>query len=234
VSNSSDNAYHDLRAAILGLELMPGERLSERGLEALLGASRTPIRAALMRLENEGLAQRAGHGWRVAPIDLTELRNVMEYRVVLESATVAAAMSRAAPGELAALRALLDETLIDTGESGLRRGESFHLALAHLSRNPFFVDGIRDALTRLSRTRWLEVRSPDARAVVQAEHAAIVDAMLAGDEPGAVTLMAAHNHGTRERLLALLTEQRRQLRGRGISIIESSCDHAGVSVQSGN
>lgn len=229
MTTSSDSAYLDLRMAILSLELMPGERLSERGLEALLGASRTPIRAALMRLENEGLTQRAGHGWRVASIDLTELRTVMEYRAVLESAIVAAAMSRAEPGEIAALRALLDRTPLDDEETGLRQGESFHLALAHLSRNPFFVEGIRDALTRLSRTRWLEVRSPESRAMVHTEHAGIVDAMLAGDEPNAVALMAAHNHGTRQRLLAMLTEQRRQLRGRGISIIESSQEQAGIA-----
>jgi hypothetical protein len=37
-------------AAVLSLELMPGERLSERGLEPLTGASRTPVRAALTRL----------------------------------------------------------------------------------------------------------------------------------------------------------------------------------------
>jgi DNA-binding GntR family transcriptional regulator len=229
VTTSSDSAYLDLRMAILSLELMPGERLSERGLEALLRASRTPIRAALMRLENEGLTQRAGHGWRVAPIDLTELRNVMEYRAVLESAIVATAMSRADPEEIAALRTLLDQAPLDNEEIGLQRGESFHLALAHLSRNPFFVDGIRDALTRLSRTRWLEVRSPESRAMVHAEHAGIVDAMLAGDESSAVARMAAHNRGTRERLLALLNEQRRQLRGRGISIIESSQEPTGMA-----
>src|ERR1700712_1569252 len=47
--------YGRIRAAILSLELAPGQRLSERGLEPAFGASRTPIPAALMRLEPEGL-----------------------------------------------------------------------------------------------------------------------------------------------------------------------------------
>ena len=44
-----------LREAILALDLKPGERLSERQIEARFAASRTPVRAALFRLESEGL-----------------------------------------------------------------------------------------------------------------------------------------------------------------------------------
>ena len=64
--------YDRLRAAILSLELAPGERLTERGLEASFDASRTPVRAALGRLDAEGLVQRDGRGWIVSPIDLAE------------------------------------------------------------------------------------------------------------------------------------------------------------------
>ncbi len=106
---NEDSAYDRLRAAILSLEFVPGERLSERGLESVLGASRTPIRAALMRLENEGLTQRAGRGWQVSPIDLAEVRAVMEYREALEVAAVTLAVERATDEELAALRALADD-----------------------------------------------------------------------------------------------------------------------------
>ena len=89
--------YTVLRSAILALELMPGEGLSERGLESMLNASRTPIRAALMRLANEGLTQRSGRGWQVSPIDLAEVRAVMEYREALVSAAVRLAVARAPP-----------------------------------------------------------------------------------------------------------------------------------------
>ena len=56
-----------LREMILGLEIGPGERLTERWIESQFGASRTPVRAALMRLETEGLVGRDGRGWTVAP-----------------------------------------------------------------------------------------------------------------------------------------------------------------------
>src|SRR4051812_6321514 len=65
---------HDqLREMILSLDLAPGERLTERWLESRFTGSRTPVRAALARLEGEELVRRDGRNWVVAPIDLSEL-----------------------------------------------------------------------------------------------------------------------------------------------------------------
>ncbi|MGH2940964.1 MAG: GntR family transcriptional regulator [Solirubrobacterales bacterium] len=219
---NEDTAYDRLRGEILSLELVPGERLSERGLETVLGASRTPIRAALMRLENEGLTQRADRGWQVTPIDLTEVRAVMEYREAIESAVVALAVERADDGEFDALLEIAEaHRNRDDEETGLRDGGNFHVALARLSRNRFLVDGMAGALTRLSRTRWLEVRSAQARAQARDEHVAIVTALKAGDPDEAVARVVAHNRGTCDRLLAYLTDERRRLRGRGFAIVET-------------
>jgi DNA-binding GntR family transcriptional regulator len=220
---NEDSAYSRLRTEILSLELVPGERLSERGLEAVLGASRTPIRAALMRLENEGLTRRAGRGWQVTPIDLTEVRAAMEYREAIESAVVALAVERAEDSELDALLEIAEAHRDrDDEETGLRDGSSFHVALARLSRNRFLVDGMAGALTRLSRTRWLEMRSAESRTQARDEHVAIVTALKARDAGDAVARVVAHNRGTRDRLLAYLTDERRRLRGRGFSIVESA------------
>jgi DNA-binding FadR family transcriptional regulator len=108
------------------------------------------------------------------------------------------------------------------GEAGLRRGGDFHLALARLSGNPFLADAVGDSLTRLSRTRWLEVRTPESRAQARAEHLEIVAAVRARDAELASALVVAHSRGTRDRLLDHLAEERRRLRGRGFAIIESS------------
>jgi DNA-binding GntR family transcriptional regulator len=219
---SEENAYDRLRQAVLVLDLVPGERLSERGLESLLGTSRTPIRAALMRLENEGLTQRAGRGWQVAPIDVAEVRAVMEYREAIEAAAAALAVERADDEELAALRVLAEANRDqDDEETGLRDGGDFHVALARLSRNQFFGDGMAGALTRLSRARWLLVRTPQSRAQARDEHLGIVAAVAGRDAAAAAALSVAHNRGTRDRLLDFLTEERRRLRGRGFAIIES-------------
>ncbi|MGH3298597.1 MAG: GntR family transcriptional regulator, partial [Trebonia sp.] len=220
---TEDGAYQQLRAAILALDVVPGERLTERGLESVLGASRTPIRAALMRLENEGLTRREGRGWQVTPIDLTEVRAVMEYREAIERAAVILAVERATGEELAALRVLAEANRDqDDEETGLRDGSDFHVALARLSRNHFFADGMAGALTRLFRARWLLVRTPESRSRARDEHLEIAAAVTARDTGKAVALAVAHGRDTSDRLLDCLTEERRRLRAHGFSIIESS------------
>ncbi len=225
------HAYENLRAAILSLDLVPGEKLSERGLEPVVGASRTPIRAALMRLENEGLTRRAGRGWQVTPIDLAEVRSVMEYREAVEAAAVALVVERASGEELAALRILAEaHNGQDDEETGLRDGSDFHVALARLSRNEFLADAMGGALTRLSRTRWLEVRTPESRAQARREHLEIIAAVKSRDAGLAATLVVSHSRGTRDRLLTYLSQERRRLRGRGFSIIESSTTPPALNV----
>src|SRR2546423_11544561 len=95
---------HDqLRQMILSLDLGPGERLTERWLEGQFQSSRTPIRAALMRLEGEGLVQRDGRNWVVAAIDLGEIESLAEFREPLEVTAVRLARPRPPAADLSAI-----------------------------------------------------------------------------------------------------------------------------------
>ncbi|ROP65170.1 GntR family transcriptional regulator [Curtobacterium sp. ZW137] len=212
--------YDNLRAAILTLEIAPGERISERGLEARFHASRTPVRAALSRLEREGLILHEGRSWTVTPIDLDEIASLAELRGVLEPAAARLAVSRASAEQLAEVRAHL-HTLRPTPDqqSGIRMGSTFHLDLAALGGNRFITEAIADALTRLERTRWIEVRTPEARDAAWAEHSEIIDAVQSGDADRAAELLAAHVAGTNDRLLAWIAQERRRLRGAGMAIV---------------
>lgn len=217
--------YETLRAAILGFEFVPGEKLSERGLEEFLGVSRTLVRAAFVRLEHDGLTARDGRGWRVAPIDLAEVRAVVEHREIVESGAVERVVERATDAEFLEVRALLQGLPVAADEeSGLRDGSDFHLALVRLSRNPFLVEAMDGSLTRLARTRWLEVRTPESRAQARVEHLEILDAVVGRDAVRAVELVRAHSRGTAVRLLTHLREERRRLRGRGFAIVDSADD----------
>ena len=228
--------YDRLRAAILSLDYVPGEKLTERGLESDLDASRTPIRTALLRLEADGLVRREGRGWSVTPIDLTEIRALSEYREAVEAASARLAAVRASDSDLAALADSLSgageadtsgdptsaqATDLAIEEAGIRAGNDFHALLAQLSGNPFMAESIRGVMTRLLRTRWLEVRTPESRAHAREEHLAIVAALQRRDADGAAALVIAHTRGTAERTLAFLSDERRRLRGRGFAIIES-------------
>ncbi|WP_308162371.1 GntR family transcriptional regulator [Curtobacterium flaccumfaciens] len=212
--------YDNLRAAILTLDIAPGERISERGLEARFHASRTPVRAALSRLEREGLILHEGRSWTVTPIDLDEIASLAELRGILEPAAARLAVERATAEQLAEVRGHLD-TLRPTPDqqAGIRMGSTFHLDLAALGGNRFVTDAIADALTRLERTRWIEVRTPEARDAAWDEHSAIIDAVRDGDADRAAELVAAHVAGTNDRLLSWIAQERRRLRGAGMTIV---------------
>jgi len=221
LSTSEPTLHERLRSAILSLELAPGQRLSERGLEPEFGASRTPIRAALMRLESEGLVQRDGKNWIVAPLNLDEIRALYEYREILESASARLAIDRASADDLDVLAELgrgIDST--ETPEHSIDAGTSFHLELARLSGNRFLIDAMDGVLTRLYRTRWLEVQSGEARDRVHREHEAIVAALRAGDVTSAELATVEHLRRTDERLAASVAQNRQRLRADWIPVVD--------------
>jgi len=206
-----------LRASILSLELAPGQRLSERGLEPEFRASRTPIRAALTRLESEGLVQRDGRNWMVAPLNLDEIRELYEFREALESSSIRLAGKRASPTDLEALARLASaRDANETPEHTIDGGTSFHLELARLSGNSVLLGAMESVLTRLYRTRWLEVQSADARDRVHREHESIARAIGAGDTAAAELAAIEHLRGTGERLVASIAGNRQRLRAEGL------------------
>jgi DNA-binding GntR family transcriptional regulator len=212
--------YANLRDAILRLDLAPGERISERGLEARFHASRTPVRAALSRLEREGLILHEGRSWTVTPIDLDEIAALAELRAVLEPAAARLAVERAGADAVDAVREHLDALRpAPDQQAGIIMGSTFHLDLATLGGNRFVTDAVADALTRLERTRWIEVRTPESRDAAWREHSAILDAVADRDADRAADLVAAHVVGTNERLMTFIAQERRRLRGAGMAIV---------------
>jgi DNA-binding GntR family transcriptional regulator len=212
---------HDqLREMILSLDLAPGERLTERWLESRFEGSRTPIRAALVRLEGEDLVRRDGRNWIVAPIDLGELESLAEFREPLETTAVRLACQRASEADLIGIEGMLDACQAGAPrEEWHRVGTDFHVEIARLSGNPFIVKAIEGAMTRLSRARWLEVWTEPSREQAWAEHRRILGFIRNKDPDVAAREAAEHIRDTRDRLLRSLNEDRRGLRARGFAVI---------------
>jgi DNA-binding GntR family transcriptional regulator len=209
-----------LREMILSLDLGPGERLTERWLESRFEGSRTPIRAALMRLEGEELVRREGRNWIVAPIDLGELKSLAEFREPLEITAVRLACARAKETDIAAIEAMLDACQSNASrEEWHRVGTDFHVEIARLSGNPFLVKAIEGAMIRLSRARWLEVWTQASREQAWAEHRRILGFIRNNEPDAAAREAAAHVRDTRDRLLHSLDEDRRGLKARGFAVI---------------
>ncbi|MDO3521696.1 GntR family transcriptional regulator [Ralstonia pseudosolanacearum] len=208
-----------LREMILNMEIGPGERLTERWAEAQLGASRTPVRAALLRLETDGLICREGRGWMVTPLDIQEIEQLFVYREVLEVAAIQLAAKHANIEALDQLEATLEARRPGTSTREAHQlGTEFHVQLAALAANDFITRGVADAMTRLSRARWLDT-TPEHQG--WDEHRAVLAALREGDAAKASALVSQHLRDSRDRLMKILTEGRRSLRARGIMVERS-------------
>jgi DNA-binding GntR family transcriptional regulator len=208
---------------ILSLDLTPGDKLTERWLESQFAASRTPIRAALMRLENEGLVQRDGRNWVTAPIDLGEIEALAEFRLPLEVTAVRLACARAAEADIDAIGEMLDACQPGAPrEDWHRLGGEFHVAVARLSGNTFITRALESAMTRLARARWLEVWTEPSREHAWAEHRHILDLIRQNSPDAAAAAIEAHILQTRDRLLQSLHDDRRRLRAHGFAIVRGS------------
>jgi DNA-binding GntR family transcriptional regulator len=212
--------HSQLRDMILSLNIGPGERLTERWLESRFDGSRTPVRAALVRLEAEGLVQRDGRNWIAAPIDLGEIEALAEFREPLEITAVRLACTRAGDADLDAI-----EEMLNACRPGVPReewhkvGTDFHVELARLSGNPFLVKAVEGVMTRLSRPRWLEVWTEASREQAWSEHRRILESIRAKQPAQAERETIEHIRDTRDRLLRSLNDDRRGLRARGFAIV---------------
>lgn len=104
------DAYHELREAIVTGRFQPNERLVEASIAEHLGAGRTAVRAALVRLDQEGLVVlERNRGARVRLVDGREALEIEEVRGALEGLLARRAAERMTPADLAELDSLTAE-----------------------------------------------------------------------------------------------------------------------------
>ena len=136
-----DVVFETLRQKILKGELKPGERLIEVALAQRLGVSRTPVREAIHKLEQEGLVVMAPRkGAQVATISAQSVRDVLEVRKAMECLAVCLAISRITPQERIALRQAEEAFSAASRGNDLRliaqKDEEFHKVIYMATKNP--------------------------------------------------------------------------------------------------
>jgi DNA-binding GntR family transcriptional regulator len=105
-----DRVYETLKAGILGRRFPVGAKLSVPRLARLLGVSRTPVKQAIERLEHEGLVTSLpNRGAFVAIVRRDDIREIYEFREVLEELATRLAATRTDPTLLRALEELIIE-----------------------------------------------------------------------------------------------------------------------------
>ena len=190
-----ERAYRNLKAGIVEGRYRPGESLSEVGLAAEHGMSRTPIREGLARLWQEGYLDRVvGHGYFVARVTVQQIHDTFDVRRLLEGAAAARAAELASDSDIERLRALAG---IQMGNGqDYRESEAanvqFHLAIASCARNTLALELIERCLAQVDRFMSLGVNFGDFTDNASEAHQKIAEAIARHDPDGARARMEEH------------------------------------------
>jgi DNA-binding GntR family transcriptional regulator len=209
-----ESAYQTMRQRILDNAWPPGHRALEQELALELGMSRTPVREALIRLQNEGLVEVIPrHGMSVLPVSAGDMRDIYEMLTALES-TAAELAVRRGPGE-AELKPLLDASRdmgralkADDLDAWAAADESFHRHLVALSGNRLLIDAVQNCWDRAHRARMVTLRMRPKPSHSTREHMEVVEKIRAGDARAAFEAHRAHRERGSRELLAILEQYR--------------------------
>jgi DNA-binding GntR family transcriptional regulator len=196
----SEHVCQVLRDDILAGRLAPGERLTEALAIERTGASRTPVREGLRRLEAEGLviSQRSRGTYVTYRLSAEEASLIYDVRLALEPYLTRLAAERAAPAELAAIEAVLarfSEALDDDPSVAGQLDADFHVSIYEASGSQL-MSVLRGYWSRLQLELSRRVYSTEVPRRFLREHVAIFDALTAGDGALAAERMRTHvEHG---------------------------------------
>jgi DNA-binding GntR family transcriptional regulator len=186
--------------AIVEHRLQPGTKLTEERIAELFSVSRTQVRGVLQRLAVEQLVTLVpNRGAFVAQPTAAQAHDVLDVRRTLEPGVVTRLIERLATGEardgIAQLRRLVqhEQQAHQSGDrrTAVRLSGEFHVLLAELSGSSIYLRIMRE-LTPLTCLAILSFEAPTTAACPNDEHARLIDAIEAGDAPGAIALMTEH------------------------------------------
>lgn len=182
--------------AILAGKLAPGARLGEQPLADLFNVSRTLVREALARLAARGMVEvNSRRGWFVVQPSREAARDAFSARRAIETGLLRTLPAPLDPAKIKRLKRHVAQERAaiagrDAGERSFMLGD-FHVCLAECAGNRLLADILRDLTARTTLVATLYQSTHEAGASC-AEHAAIVQALEAGDGALAERRMREH------------------------------------------
>lgn len=213
-NSTSSDAYDRILTAIIKSELRPGDTVTEIQLAQKFGFGRTPVREAIMRLENEGFIVSSDRKKRVYILFPEDIEEIFALKQSIESMIAAQAAEKASSRDKKELSALLAEMRsLKNGDSlqheayvkhWLELDTKFHnllFKIANNSRAAGVVDNLNLQFLRINLGMMvLEERVEKAIR----EHVEIGDAILRGDKEESSQLMYSHLENVKQTITSLM------------------------------
>jgi DNA-binding GntR family transcriptional regulator len=207
-----DSAYGQIRRRILDNDWPPGHRALEQEVAEQLGMSRTPVREAMLRLQNEGLVEVVPrHGMRVLPVSASDMQEIYLILTALECMAAELVAARK-PGakELAPLvdatKAMDAALKVDDLRAWAAADERFHQHLVEMAGNRHLQATVMNYWDRAHRARMFSLRLRPKPVNSTKEHMQMVERLRAGDPDGAARVTRGHRERARHELVAIFEQ----------------------------
>jgi DNA-binding GntR family transcriptional regulator len=199
-NNLAEAVYTQLKNDLFEFRLLPGDRFTESEIAARVGVSRTPVREALYKLQQEGhIEVSTRNGWNVKPLDFTRYDHLYDVRVVLELAAARKiCMADQNHEQIPLLAELQDIWLVPVArrlDNWVLVGqldEQFHENLVAAAGNPEMSRIFHDITERIRIIRRLDFTKPERIQHTYDEHGEILRSLLARRADQVAVLLKAH------------------------------------------
>jgi DNA-binding GntR family transcriptional regulator len=204
--------YETLLREILRGELLPGEALTELSLAERLAVSRTPIREALTRLEQDGLLKRTSRGMVLRERSPEEILDIYEVRILLEADAARSAAERRLPLDVITLKRIAGELEAmgagDDPDAVAEASRGFHRAVWQAAHNEPILDLLQRIHRHLVRYPAATLSYPGRREAALSEHRLLIAAIEARDGEKAAQESTRHFTAARDIRLQLWSDGR--------------------------
>ena len=212
----TDRVYAALKKDIITCVLRPGQAFTEKDLTERYSTSRTPVRQAAVRLQEEDLVRIvANRGYFVSQLTIQGMNDIFEFRAAVESACAELLCgARISRPDMSALEVAAHVPARRDGQltAFVEADTAFHVGIARLTRNALSVRAVAQMRAHTERIMYAAADLVDTkfyREVPAREHMAILHAITRNDPERARELMRKHIIGGKKQILELA---RRDLR----------------------
>lgn len=192
----ADEVYDQIVGAIMNLDIGQEDRLVQEKLAADLGISRTPVREALMRLEQEGVLRKSAQGgFRLHQMSDQEVRELYQTRAAIEGQVARILAERHTPEDITALRATIaKEEKISSASvrEYFEANRNIHRRFVELANNRYLLEMFDMTWGKaMAFQLFAQIQNVDLSKSL-GDHMALVDVIETGDKIEALEVFIKH------------------------------------------
>ena len=192
-----DDVYQSLREWIVGGDLEPGEKLKDKELAAQLGVSRTPVREALRKLENEGLVETSANRWtRVTAITIQDAERIYPIIQKLEELALTLAFPKMSAQHIQRMQKVNDKLKAELNSNNTQAATiadvAFHQVFIDAADNPELSTILGQLKTKYQRIDLAYFSDAKLLLASFEEHQKLITALKAKDFESACQTLASN------------------------------------------